>query len=108
VAFDAALAERVRDRLADRPGVTDKRMFGTLAFLTDGNLTVCVHGDDLMVRVGRDGVAGALTRPGARTFEMSGRPMRGWVLVDGAVLDDDALTEWIGRAGDFVRTLPPK
>jgi TfoX/Sxy family transcriptional regulator of competence genes len=108
MAFDAALAERVRDRLADRPGVTDKRMFGTLAFLTDGNLTVCVRGDDLMVRVGRDGVADALTRPGARTFEMSGRAMKGWVLVDGAVLDDDVLTEWIDRAGDFVRTLPPK
>jgi TfoX/Sxy family transcriptional regulator of competence genes len=108
VAFDAALVERVRDRLADRPGVTDKRMFGTLAFLTDGNLVVCVLGDDLMVRVGRDGTADALARPGARQMDMTGRPMKGWVLVDGAVLDDDVLAEWIDRAWDFVRTLPPK
>ena len=108
MAFDAALVERVRDRLADRPGVTDKRMFGTLAFLNDGNLVVCVLGDDLMVRVGRDGTADALARPGARQMEMTGRQMKGWVLVDGAFLDDDVLTEWIDRAWDFVRTLPPK
>jgi TfoX/Sxy family transcriptional regulator of competence genes len=108
VAFDAALVERVRERLADRSGVTDKRMFGTFAFLTDGNLTVCVRGDDLMVRVGPDGTADALARPGARQMDMTGRPMKGWVLVDGAFLDDDVLTEWIDRAGDFVRTLPPK
>jgi hypothetical protein len=91
MAFDATLVERVRDRLADRPGVTDKRMFGTFA-----------------LRVGRDGTADALTRPGAREFDMTGRPMKGWVLVDGAFLDDEALTEWIGRACDFVGTLPPK
>ena len=107
MAFDAALVERVRDRLADRPGATDKRMFGTLAFLIDGNLTVCVVDDDLMVRVGRDGTADALGRPGARQMDMTGRPMKCWVLVDGAFLDD-ALTEWIDRASDFVHTLPPK
>jgi TfoX/Sxy family transcriptional regulator of competence genes len=108
MAFDAALVERVRDRLADREWVTDKRMFGTFAFLTDGNLTVCVRGDDLMVRVGRSGVADALARPGARDADMTGRPMKDWVVVDGAFLDDDALAEWIARACDFVSTLPPK
>jgi hypothetical protein len=108
VAPDAVLAGRIRERLADRPGVTGKPMFGTLAFLIGGNLTVCVRGDDLMVRVGRDGVADALTRPGARAADMTGRPMKDWVLVDGEHLDDDALADWIGRAVEFVGTLPRK
>ena len=101
------LAERVRHRLASRPGVTAKPMFGTLAFLLGGNLTVCVRGGDLMVRVGRAGVPDALTRPGARPADMTGRPMRDWVLVDGGCLDDEALAGWIGRACDFAATLPP-
>lgn len=108
MAFDDALAERVRDRLADVPGVTDKRMFGGLAFLSDGHLTVCVMGDDLLVRVGKEAAAQALTEPGAGRFDMTGRPMAGWVVVDGAVLDDDVLQDWIDRARGFVASLPPK
>jgi TfoX/Sxy family transcriptional regulator of competence genes len=107
MAYDETLAERVRDRLADLPGVTDKRMFGSLAFLTDGRLTVGVTGDDLMVRVGADGAGDALTQPGARLMEMGGRRMRGWVRVDGAELDDEVLTGWLDRARAFVATLPP-
>jgi TfoX/Sxy family transcriptional regulator of competence genes len=108
MAYDEALAERVHDLLAELPGVTDKRMFGGLAFLSEGHLTVCVMGDDLMVRVGADAAGEALTRPGTRRFELTRRPMRGWVVVDGAVLDDDVLTEWVDRARAFVATLPPK
>lgn len=108
MAYDEALAERIRDRLAELPGVTDKRMFGGVAFLTEGNMTVGVTGDDLMVRVGPDATDEALAQPGARIFDMTGRPMRGWIVVDGAELDDDALTEWIERARAFVATLPPK
>jgi len=108
VAYDEGLAERVRDRLADVPGVTDKRMFGGIAFLTDGNMTVGVTGDDLLVRVGPEATDAALARPGARLFDMTGRPMRGWVVVDGAELDDDVLVEWIELARSFVATLPPK
>jgi TfoX/Sxy family transcriptional regulator of competence genes len=108
VAYDEGLAERVRDRLAELPGVTDKRMFGGIAFLTDGNMTVGVTGDDLLVRVGPEATDTALARPGARLFDMTGRPMRGWVVVDGAELDDDVLVEWIELARSFVATLPPK
>ena len=107
MAYDETLAERVRDRFAGLPGVTDKRMFGSLAFLTDGRLTVGVTGDDLMVRVGPAGAAEALTRPGARLMEMGRRRMRGWVRVDGAELDDAVLDEWLERARAFVLTLPP-
>jgi TfoX/Sxy family transcriptional regulator of competence genes len=107
VAYDEGLAERVRDRLSELPGVTDKRMFGGVAFLTDGNITVGVTGDDLLVRVGPEATEAALARPGARPF-VTGRPMRGWVVVDGAELDDEVLAEWINRACTFVATLPPK
>ena len=108
MAYDDQLAERVREHLADVPGVADKRMFGGLAFLTDGHMTVCVAGDDLMVRVGKDDTERALTEPGAGPMEMKGRAMTGWVLVDGAHLDDDALSGWIDRASRFVATLPAK
>ena len=108
MAYDEVLAERIRDRLAELPGVTDKRMFGGIAFMTDGNMTVGVTGADLMVRVGPDATEEALAQPGARLFDMTGRPMRGWIVVDGAELDDDVLSEWIERARSFVATLPPK
>jgi len=107
MAYDEGLAERIRERMADRPGVSDKKMFGGLAFLTDGRLTVCVNRDDLMVRVGPEDTGRALAEPGARPMVMGKRTMRGWVLVDGAVLDDDVLTAWIDRATEFVSTLAP-
>jgi TfoX/Sxy family transcriptional regulator of competence genes len=108
MAYDQALAGRVRDRLADAPGVTGKPMFGGLVFLQHGAMTVAVTGADLMVRVGKAGAAEALALPGARPAEMGGRRMAGWVVVDGAALDDEALSGWIDRARAFVATLPPK
>lgn len=107
MAYDEVLAERVRDRLAGLPGVSTRRMFGSLAFLTDGRLTVGVTGDDLMVRVGPEHADEALTRPGTRLMQMGERRMRGWVRVDGAELDDDVLIDWLDRARAFVETLPP-
>jgi TfoX/Sxy family transcriptional regulator of competence genes len=107
VAFDEGLAERIRAALADAE-VTEKRMFGGLAFLERGNMVVGVTGPDLMARVGPDATEAALARPGARRFDMTGRPMRGWVVVDAAALDDDALATWIGDARRFVATLPAK
>ncbi|MFJ6778911.1 TfoX/Sxy family protein [Streptomyces yangpuensis] len=109
MAYDEGLAERIRDRLGEDRAITERRMFGCLVFLYDGNMAVGVTGDDLMVRVGPEAAPDALTRPGARIFDFTGRPMRGWVVVDAAALvDDGPLTEWIARGRAFAAGLPPK
>jgi hypothetical protein len=108
MAFDEVLAGRIRDQLADAAGVVEKRMFGGLAFLTYGNMTVGVHGDELIVRISPEDTDGALAEPGVRLFDITGRPMRGWILVAGEELDDDGLGRWITKAQGYVATLPPK
>ncbi|MEV0172058.1 TfoX/Sxy family protein [Streptomyces sp. NPDC050803] len=109
MAYDEGLAQRVRERLGARPGITEKRMFGGLAFLVEGNMAVGVSGEDLMVRVGPEATDAALARPGTRVFDMTGRPMRGWILVAGAALaQDDALGDWVDEGHAFAAGLPPK
>ena len=108
MAYDEALAERLRDRVRDDAGVTEKKMFGGLAFLTHGNMTVGVSGDDLIVRIRPGDTDAALAQPGVRLFDMTSRPMRGWIMVAGESLDDDVLDRWVAQAGTFVATLPPK
>ncbi|WP_406442384.1 TfoX/Sxy family protein [Streptomyces sp. NBC_00631] len=109
MAYDQGLAERIRERLGADADVAEKRMFGGIAFLYRGNMAVGVTGDDLMVRVGPDATDAALARPGARIFDMTGRPMRGWVVVAGsAVTEDDALGAWIDEGHAFAASLPPK
>lgn len=106
MAYDAVLAERIRTRV--EAGMTEKTMFGGIAFLTNGTMTVGVHGDDLMVRIDPEATDAALVEPGVRPFAMKGRTMRGWILVAGEVLDDAVLDRWIDAASRFVATLPPK
>lgn len=109
MAYDEGLAERVRELLLGDPDIAEKRMFGGLAFLLHGNMAVGVTGDDLMVRVGPDATDAALARPGARLFDMTGRPMRGWVVVAGpAVAEDETLATWVRQGRDFAAELPPK
>ena len=109
MAYDEELAQRVRDQLSDEPSVTEKAMFGGLAFLLDGNMAVGLSGDELMVRVGPDASDEALARPHTRVFDMTGRPMRGWILVAAeGVGSDDELAAWVERGATFARSLPPK
>ncbi len=107
--YDEAVAERVRARLARRNGLVEKRMFGAVGFVLDGNTCLGVWKDSLIVRVGRDAYEAALGEPGAGEFDVTGRPMRGWVLVAPAGFADEGdLVKWIALAVDFTRTLPPK
>jgi TfoX/Sxy family transcriptional regulator of competence genes len=108
MAYDEKLAERLHERLDVDPAVRAKKMFGGLAFLTNGNMTVGVHADELIVRLPPDGIEAALTRPGVRPFVVGGRGMRGWVLVASEQLDDPELDGWIAEARAFVGTLPAK
>ncbi len=109
MAFDEDLAARVRERLARRRGVAEKRMFGGVAFLLHGNMLVGVLNDSLIVRVGPDAGEAALQEPHVRPFDFTGRAMRGWAVVaPEGVEEEDRLAGWIDRAAAFVETLPAK
>jgi TfoX/Sxy family transcriptional regulator of competence genes len=109
MAYDQALADRVRDQLAGEDGIGERAMFGGLAFLLHGNMAAGVSGDDLMVRVGPDATDEALARPHTRLFDMTGRPMKGWLLVEpGGVESSEDLAGWVRQGVEFARSLPPK
>lgn len=108
MAFNEALAERIRQRLGSRKGIDERKMFGGVGFLLKGNMLVGVWKDSLIARLGPDEGDAALREPHVRVFDITGRPMRGWVLVDPAGVEGDRLGNWIDRAMKFVRTLPAK
>ena len=104
MAYDEALAARVRDQLQDEPGLSEKAMFGGLAFLLDGKMSVAIRGDELLVRVGAENVAAALSEPHTRESVMGKRAMKGFILA--APETDDELAAWVRRGVDLARTLP--
>jgi TfoX/Sxy family transcriptional regulator of competence genes len=109
MAFDEALAGRIRQRLARRKNVEERKMFGGIGFLLNGNLLVGVWKESLVVRLGREEGEEALKGPHVKELDITGRPMRNRVLVEPAgVGDDDRLGGWIQRAVKFVRALPAK
>ena len=110
MAYDAELADRLRQLLHDEPGLSEKVMFGGLGFLVDGNMAVSASGQGgLMVRADPD-LADALLQEGtARPFEMRGRGMRGWLHLDAeSVGTDDELRHWVGIGVTYARSLPGK
>jgi TfoX/Sxy family transcriptional regulator of competence genes len=109
VAFDEALADNVRKQLKGQAGVIEKKMFGGLAFLVNGNMSVGVHRKELIVRLPPEETDTALQEPGARIFDITGRPMKGWLLVGGAGIQEPAsLKRWIRRGVSFASSLPRK
>ena len=109
MAFDQALAARVRPALSRVRGVTEKKMFGGLGFLLGGNMCVGVWKESLILRLGPDDGPAALREPHTRPFDITGKPMAGWVMVEPAgTANDAAVRAWVKRAVAFVRTLPGK
>ena len=109
MAYDEGLAQRIREALADADGLSERRMFGGIAFMLHGNMAVGISGDELMVRVGPEAYDEALAQPHARVFDMTGRVMRGWVVVAAeGIADDAALGEWVRQGANYARSLPPK
>jgi hypothetical protein len=109
MAYDEGLAERAREVLVDLPGFVEKKMFGGIGFMLRGNMACGVSGDELIVRVGPANYEQALGMAHTRPFDMTGRPMRGWVMVAPVGLESDAgLEDWIQRGVEFALSLPPK
>jgi TfoX/Sxy family transcriptional regulator of competence genes len=107
--YDEALAARVRARIGDHPALTQKEMFGGIAYLIGGNMAVGVNKDELMVRVGKAGHDAAVARPGARTMDFTSRPMAGWVSVAREGFTDDVdLDAWVDLGVSCASSLPPR
>lgn len=107
--YSVSLAARIRDALGKTRGVEEKKMFGGVGYLLNGNLLVGVWKNSLVVRLGPEQATAAIEEEHVTEFDITGRPMKGWVLVkpDG-VENDEQLRGWIERAMKFVATLPKK
>ena len=110
MAYDEDLADRVRELIAEEAELTEKRMFGGLAFLINGNMSVAASGQGgLMVRIDPAETEALIAKPHARPFEMRGREMRGWLRVDSdGVRTKRQLEPWVRRGVTYARSLPPK
>ena len=110
MAYDEDLAQRIRELVADEGGITEKRMFGGLAFLVGGNMSVAASGQGgLMVRVDPKKDDDLLGKPHARPFEMRGREIQGWLRIDPeGVRTKRQLTPWVKRGVAYARSLPAK
>jgi TfoX/Sxy family transcriptional regulator of competence genes len=110
VAYDEDLADRIRELLSGESGVTEKKMFGGLAFLIGGHMTVAASGQSgLLVRVDPAKSERLVTTSTARLMEMRGRPMQGWLRVDSHdVRTKRQLAKWVGLGTTYTRSLPPK
>jgi len=109
MAFNESLAARIRKQLAWRKSVEEKKMFGGVGFLLNGNMLVGVWKDSLIVRVDPEEGVEMLKEPHVGAFDVTGRPMKGWLLVRPAGIEEDgSLKEWIDRAIGFVGELPEK
>jgi hypothetical protein len=109
MAFDQGLAQRVRELLADNPYATEKKMFGGLGFMISGNMCVGIMGEGMVVRVGPPCYAHALALPHTQEFNFTGRPMKGWVMVNAhGLAEDEDLAQWLERGEQFASALLPK
>ena len=107
--YDEKLADRIRAIVGDDPALTERKMFGGIAFMLNGNMFCGITRDDLMARISPERFEEALASPGARPMDFTGRPMKGMVFVapEGCA-SDEKLRRWVDQTLDFVRTLPAK
>lgn len=109
MAYNEALAERLRGLLGERPGVEEKKMFGGVTFTVNGNMACGVTGEALVVRVGPRAYHSALTQPHCRECDFTGRPLKGMVMLDRPGVESAGdLRAWVERGFDFAASLPPK
>jgi len=107
--YDESLAQRIRDAVARMKGIEEKKMFGGIGFMLHGNMLVGVWRDSLIARVGPEAYEKALFEPHVGEFDITGKPMNGWVMVESEGVEEDGqLNEWIRKAMAFVENLPVK
>jgi len=109
VAYDEDLAERVRELLLARSDLTERKMFGGIAFMVGGNMACGVLGEELIVRLGDEEGEKAVAEDGVRPFDFTGKPMKGIVYVSAErTSEDPGLGEWVDAGADYAASLPPK
>lgn len=109
MAYDEGLAYRIEEILKERTDLDEKRMFGGIAWLVNGNVAVGVFEESLISRIGPEEYKTALNRPGIREFDITGRPMKGWIMAsDEAINEDNGLNYWIEKGLEFGSSLPAK
>ncbi len=109
MAYDEALAARIREVLSARTDASERKMFGGVAFMVAGNMACGVLGEDLIVRLGEEEAERALAEDGVRPFDFTGRPMRTTVYVSPErTADEEGLAEWVEAGADYAASLPPK
>lgn len=108
MAYDENLADRVRAILTAERSLSERKMFGGLAFMIEGHMCCGIVGSDLMLRLGPEGADAALTRPHVRAMDFTRRPMTSMVYVEPAGLSGIALQRWVEKAATFAHGLPPK
>jgi hypothetical protein len=109
VAYNEVLARRMRAHLGDQRGLVEKKMFGGIGFMLNGNMACGVHGQNLIVRLSNAAFERALRKPGVAVFDMTGRPMKGWITVsDKGYASDKDLEAWIDQGLTFANFLPHK
>jgi hypothetical protein len=107
MAYDEELDERIGE-IVESWGTERKKMFGGTCHLLNGNMMAGVHKDRLILRLGPEGGPAALERPHVTPFDITGRPMKGWVMVEPGGFEGDALESWLIQAHEFAGSLPPK
>lgn len=109
MAYDDGLAQRAREVIEELPGFNEKKMFGGICWLLHGNMAGGIINDDIIIRVGPDNYESALALPHTRVFDITGRVMKGWVMVSPKGHEEDKdLESWIRKGIDFALSLPPK
>lgn len=107
--YDESLADRLSVALSLKRGIEKKKLFGGIGFLLDGNMLVGVWKNSLVVRLGSLDYENARLEPHVREFDITGKPLKGWVMIEpDGIEDDEQLFGWIERATAFVKTLPKK
>ena len=109
MAFNENLAARIRRHIGKRTGLVEKKMFGGLAFLLKGNMSVGVSSDEMIVRIDPAETEAAIKQKYVRIFDITGKPMKGWILVDAKGLTDEkSLAKWVDTGVAYAQSLPAK